>query len=506
MTPESSAPGPERPTDPRDELVQALLGLRWALPRTDADARVALDQLSAVTDRLAQLAAPAPGEPESPWEGQVQTLLAQAGFALDWWRPVLDDVDLDWTLNHQAHLSADLARIASAGARILDRYAPAVPHPHEAEGPFTLPPAGNRVLAAFGSVPATAIIDPLANSGRHRRPAYEFDAPIAHHTPSAPPPPAPPPAPAPTPVAAPPEHTVSPSALPSAQPLLYPQIVEFTPTSQPPASAPEPVYQNPDAAFIANLLSPPPPMPVQQPVEDLVGSAEAALPMPVRQRTPAPVPPNAFTPPIIWGSATSSAFDDDDDDPVVRTARRGMPTGGMVVQALGILGVVGALCWWAVSSLHPNAGPSHPAAGSITRHTPAPSPAAKSPAPAGAAATSAAAAPSTPATAPNNPPAVGAASVTALQVSLLGGSSAQQQVAMVLSVNTSGAGQVTVSVDYYGMKNGSKLDERAASWTLSGKTTYQIGATIPTGAYCGTVFTLTAKGGDATATQTTAPC
>ena len=33
-----------------------------------------------------------------------------------------------------------------------------------------------------------------------------------------------------------------------------------------------------------------------------------------------------------------------------------------------------------------------------------------------------------------------------------------------------------------------------------------IGATIPTGAYCGSVFTLTAKGGDATATQATAPC
>jgi len=508
VTPESSAPGPERPTDPRDELVQALLGLRWALPRTDADARVALDQLSAVTDRLAMLAAPAPGEPESPWEGQVQTLLAQAGFALDWWRPVLDDVDLDWTLNHQAHLSADLARIASAGARILDRYAPTVPHPHEAEGPFTLPPTGNRVLAAFGSVPATAVIDPLANSGRHRRPAYEFDAPIARHVPSASPPPPPPPAPAPTPVVAPPEQ-ISPSALPGSQPLLYPQIVEFTPESLPAAAPAEPVFQNPDAAFIAHLLAPPPPIPVQQPVEDLLGPSEPALPVPARSRPPVPAatPPNAFTPPIIWGGAEPAGFDDEDDDPIVRTERRRMATGGMVLQAVGILGVVGALCWWAVTSLHPSPGPSHPAAGSITRPTAGPSSAAKkSPAPAGGAATSAAAAPSTPATQPGNAPVGGAASVTALQVSLLGGSTSQQQVAMVLSVNTSGTGQVTVSVDYYGMKNGSKLDERAASWTLSGKTTYQIGATIPTNAYCGTVFTLTAKGGDATATQTTAPC
>ena len=505
MTPESSLPGPERPTDPRDELVQALLGLRWALPRTDADARVALDQLSAVTDRLAMLAAPAPGEPESPWEGQVQTLLAQAGFALDWWRPVLDDVDLDWTLNHQAHLSADLARIASAGARILDRYAPTVPHPHEAEGPFTLPPTGNRVLAAFGSVPATAIIDPLANSGRHRRPAYEFGAPIAHHTPSAPPPPPPPPAPAPAPVVAPPEQ-ISPSVPPGSQPLLYPQIVEFAPESQAAAEPAEPVAQNPDAAFIASLLAPPPPIPVQQPVEDLLGPAEPPLPVPARPWSPAATPPNAFTPPIIWGAAEPAIVDDEDDDPIVRGERRRMATGGMVLQAVGILGVVGALCWWAVTSLHPGSGPSHPAAGSITRPTTAASHVAKSPAPA-AAATTAAAAPSTPATHQGNPPpAVGAAAVTALQVSLLGGSTSQQQVAMVLSVNTSGAGQVTVSVDYYGMKDGSKVDERAASWTLSGKTTYQIGATIPTNAYCGTVFTLTAKGGDATATQTTAPC
>ncbi|HEU5331897.1 MAG TPA: hypothetical protein VFU73_04025 [Actinocrinis sp.] len=509
MTPESSTPGPERPTDPRDELVQALLGLRWALPRTDADARVALDQLSAVTDRLAMLAAPAPGEPESPWEGQVQTLLAQAGFALDWWRPVLDDVDLDWTLNHQAHLSADLARIASAGARILDRYAPTVAHPHEAEGPFTLPPAGNRVLAAFGSVPATAIIDPLANSGRHRRPAYEFDAPIAHHTPAAPPPPPVPPAPAPMPVIPPPEQ-ISPSALPGSQPLLYPQIVEFAAQPLPAAPPAEPVTQNPDAAFIANLLAPPPPIPVQQPVEDLLGPSEPALPVPVRPRPPASAaaPPNAFTPPIIWGAAEPAAFDDEDDDPIVRDARRRTATGSTVLQAVGILGVVGALCWWAVTSLHPDSGTSHPAAGSITRPTTAASGAAKkSAAPAGGAATSPAAAPSSPATQPSHAaPVGGAAKVTALQVSLLGGSTSQQQVAMVLSVNTSGTGPVTVSVDYYGMKNGAKFDERAASWPLSGKTTYQIGATIPTGDYCGTVFTLTATGGDATATQTTAPC
>jgi hypothetical protein len=43
---------------------------------------------------------------------------------LEWWRPVLRDPDLDWTLNHQAHLTADLATLASAGARLLDQIEP----------------------------------------------------------------------------------------------------------------------------------------------------------------------------------------------------------------------------------------------------------------------------------------------------------------------------------------------------------------------------------------------
>ena len=521
MTLESSLPGPERPSDPRDELVQALLGLRWALPRTDADARVALEQLSAVTERLAQLAAAVVGDAESPWEGQVQTLLAQAGFALDWWRPVLDDIDLDWTLNHQAHLAADLARIASAGARILDRYAPAVPHPHESEGPFTLPPTGNRVLAAFGSVPATAIIDPLANSGRHRRPAYDFDAPTGHsaHPPARPASRHHPVAPRRTPAPAEPQPPASPTGLPPAvgqapghQQLLYPQIVEFNPVPAP--TAPPPIYPNPDAEVVANLLAPPPPIPVQQPVEDLLESP--LLPAPSRPRAPAQAPPSAFTPPIIWGGSPDAVFDDEDDDPIVRSDRHLLRSGGMVVQAFGILGVVGALCWWAIASLHPGAAPpSHPVAGTAATHAPAQGAPARSGAslsgtkttpPPAKAATSAPAVPPSSAAPPVAPPAAGAATVTALQVSLLGGSVAQQQVAMVLSVNASGTGQFTVTVDYYGMRNGAKIDERAASWTLSGKTSYQIGATIPTNAYCGTVFTLTARGGDATSTQTTSPC
>jgi hypothetical protein len=321
-----------------------------------------------------------------------------------------------------------------------------------------------------------------------------------------------------SPVPAEPQPPAAPTGLPPAigqapghQQLLYPQIVEFTPASAP--AAPQPVYPNPDAEAVANLLAPPPPIPVQQPVEDLL--EPPLLPMPVRSRPPGQVPPSAFTPPIIWGGSPATVFDDEDDDPIVRSDRRLLPSGGMVVQALGILGVVGALCWWAITSLHPGAAPpSHPVAGTAAAgHAPTQSAPARSGAsitgtkstPAKAA-TSAPAAPPSSAAPPAAPPVVGTATVTALQVSLLGGSVAQQQVAMVLSVNASGTGQFTVTVDYYGMRNGAKIDERAASWTLSGKTSYQIGATIPTQAYCGTVFTLTAKGGDATSTQTTAPC
>ena len=72
-------------------------------------------------------------------------------------------------------------------------------------------------------------------------------------------------------------------------------------------------------------------------------------------------------------------------------------------------------------------------------------------------------------------------------------------------MNTNGTGQVTVTVDYWGEKNGAKADERTASWTLSGKTAYSIGASIPADAYCGEQFTLKAVSGDTTATQQTTP-
>jgi hypothetical protein len=514
VTADWRTPGPDRPTDPRDELVQALLGLRWALPRTDADARVALDQLAAVAARVLQLAGEQPGD-ETPWDGQVQALLAQAGFALDWWRPVLDDVDLDWTLNHQAHLSADLARIASAGARILDQFAPAVPNPMSAPPSAVTegPPQHHapRVAAAFGSVPAAAIIDPLANSGRHRRPAYEFDAFDALNS------------------------LENQAAGPQVPVEFQPQAEQtqqqpYLPTGPFASSAQfaPPYPQNPRTQ--APRQDPPPQTPLDPELEALFrpepASADAPtpsalfgspalfapngpgvpsnLPPPRGEPVHGTPPPPAFVRPVVWGSG-SDRFDDD-DDPIVRTGRRG-PHTGMVVQAVGILGAVAALCWWAVSSLHLGSAPAgHPAAVSTTSaHAVRPAPAASH---------SAAASPSvkvTPSpvtsvtTPPTAPVAPNAANVTALQVSLLGGSQTQRQIALVLHVNTSGAGQVTVTVDYYGMKNGAKTDERTASWTLSGKNAYDIGASIPSTTYCGEVFTLKAVSGDATATQSTNP-
>ncbi len=494
--------------------------------------------------RVAQLAGDQPGD-EGPWDGQVQALLAQAGFALDWWRPVLDDVDLDWTLNHQAHLSADLARIASAGARILDQFAPAVPNPAAAppsavtEGPpqHTHAP---RVAAAFGSVPATAIVDPLANSGRHRRPAYEFesfDAPGGQMSgpytagsnftasnvtasnvtgPQAPidfeqQPHQPGPAFVP-PAHYPPQHQ-APPPLPDQ---LEPELEHlFRPqTQEPPRTATGPSAVSGAGGPSSPIFGPPA---IHSPAGTGPGIPKSTPPR--GEQLPGNPPPPAFSRPIVWGADENRFEDEDDYAPIVRGEKRG-PHASMVIQAVGILGAVAALCWWAATSLHIGSSPaSHPApppstaahaagshapqgAGVPPANTHSAHPATSAPAvkvtPSGV----------TPVTTPPGqgaPPPPNAADVTALQVQLLGGSPAVHQIAMILAVNTSGTGHVTVTVDYYGTKNGAKTDERTASWTLSGKTAYSIGASIPTDAYCGETVTLKATSGDATSTQTTSP-
>ena len=104
-------------------LIEALLALSWPLPRTVEDADSALTRLEEVAAALTLLEQQSVGT-EAWWAGQVDGLATQSGFVLEWWRPVLRDPDLDWTLNHQAHLTADLATLASAGARLLDQIEP----------------------------------------------------------------------------------------------------------------------------------------------------------------------------------------------------------------------------------------------------------------------------------------------------------------------------------------------------------------------------------------------
>ncbi|HWG28059.1 MAG TPA: hypothetical protein VG296_28360, partial [Actinospica sp.] len=120
MESESGAAGA---VPPEQELTEALLSLSWPLPRTVEDADGALTRLEEVKAVLTRLEQQSVGS-EAWWAGQVDGLATQSGFVLEWWRPVLRDPDLDWTLNHQAHLTADLATLASAGARLLDQIEP----------------------------------------------------------------------------------------------------------------------------------------------------------------------------------------------------------------------------------------------------------------------------------------------------------------------------------------------------------------------------------------------
>ncbi|MBR7838815.1 hypothetical protein KDL01_36445, partial [Actinospica durhamensis] len=127
---------------PEQELTEALLGLSWPLPRTVADADAALSRLEQVRTVLTRLEQASVGA-DAWWAGQVDALATQSGFVLEWWRPVLRDPDLDWTLNHQAHLTADLATLAAAGARLLDQLEPG----EDGLGPAQHARAGARAAA-----------------------------------------------------------------------------------------------------------------------------------------------------------------------------------------------------------------------------------------------------------------------------------------------------------------------------------------------------------------------
>jgi hypothetical protein len=483
VTADPTTPG-DGPAPAQQALVEALLGLRWALPRTDADARAAISQLDLVIEQLRaiydQVSADQFGEELPVWTAPVGSLIAQSAFALDWWRPVLEDIDLDWTINHQAHLSADLSGIASAGAQILDQIEPMAPPfeagepaPAEAVAPQPPPPlptrstapaaVDRRIAAVFGSVgtdpsPAadldsagfdgagfddagvnSAGLDSAAleKSARHRRPAYVFES------------------------AAPPPWTANPAPAPA-------RPAQFAPPPRRPAQ------------------QPPPPS------------------GPGPDRTNSGYPYSAADD----RAAADVDVDADDDDLIVRSNRRRLPQSGMVLQTVVIGGAVAGLCWWAAVALGSNPHPL-PTAGSApvgSRTTPAAAHAPTSPAPATAKPTHRASASKVAVPVVTTPADTSAsASAASMQLSLLGGSAQAPQIVVILAVHATGTGPLTVSIDYYGVRGGQRVAEQIASWNVNGKTEYQLGDTIPTSPYCGSQVTVTALSGSLTAAKTTSP-
>jgi hypothetical protein len=591
---ESTAPAA---APPEQELTEALLGLSWPLPRTVEDADAAISRLEEVRDVLTRLEQQSVGT-EAWWAGQVDGLATQSGFVLEWWRPVLRDPDLDWTLNHQAHLTADLATLASAGARLLDQIEPrAAEEAAEAAharrvaqekrwGPAAVPPfaptTGPRpgapgfrpqppaevfgdavpmvpvvAAAAAAAVPADAPAQnaesaepaqPMVAAAAGPEPSDDpkgfnpFDALSASTTstnlPLTPPPapsldpPAPPFDPAAPPIAAPPSipaqgpHVPAPGierpsgapAEPISEPAQAAAVRPYAPGPVP-ASAPEPVPENPSASARhrrpaydfddANGFGAPPavfPQGFQPPRSPIVpGPGFGGPPHQGRMLAPGEhgVGPFGFV-----GDA-----DEDEPDSLVPTGLR-RHQRRLLVQTGFILGAIGVLCWWAVyavsspSSHHSaaadptthTAGSSTVAAGGLgAPHsgstTPAGKPTPSSSAPADAA---------PPTTTTSGPDAT---TVSSVRVTLLGGSPTVPQIAVLITVDTAGTGQVTVTGSYYGASASGKVAAETEQWALSGKTSYQYSVPVANSDYCGTEFHFTVSaGGHSDAEQTNPGC
>lgn len=415
MTSEATVP-PER------ELTEALLSLSWPLPRTVGDAQSALDRLDQVRLVLSRLEQESVGT-EAWWAGQVDALGTQSGFVLEWWLPVLRDPDLDWTLNHQAHLTADLATLASAGARLLDQLEPSADRREE------LARVGRRGGAPRRDWGPAAVPHPVVPGARPQPPAEVFGGPAA--APAAPAPPAPAPA-----VDAGPGDGPDAGTLPSipvfdpasaARPgaaarseapgselreadaresdvprsdVPRPDMPRNRPSSAEELEAPAfpPMPGTPDTAasdplgaarhrrpsydFDDPSAPPPPPPPAVFPPRAAPGTAGAPGtpgtagaprgprgPRPPRAAFPGPPPgyapvglPPGFVPP---GAGRRDEDDEDDEDEqgrVVPTALR-RHQRRLLLQSALILAAVGGLCWWAVSSLTDDRSPAS-AAGS----------------------------------------------------------------------------------------------------------------------------------------------
>lgn len=525
---------------PEQELTDALLSLSWPLPRTVEDADAALTRLEEVKAVLTRLEQQSVGN-DVWWAGQVDGLATQSGFVLEWWRPVLRDPDLDWTLNHQAHLTADLATLASAGARLLDQIEPraaeeaaAAMHARRAAqekrwGPTAVPP-----FAPTGPKPQPP--KEVFGDGVESEPAAgdDLNAPVF--------PPIPPPV---LPTSVPPQQTqgpvterpygAPPVAAPPTVPVqqgaepaqLQPVEVESAQTS---ARHRRPVYDFDDPQHAVPPASPPaafPPSAGPAPRSPLVPGPGFGGPPQGRTLAPGNYPaPAAHGYPNSSPAASTFGFvgEDDDDEseslvPAGFALRRHQRR--LLIQTGAVLGAIGVLCWLAVYEL--SGSPSHSsAAGDATHSAGKTAPSANGGTAAGGLSnqsssaspsqtTAATPTPTTPSAAPSTARSSvpDATSVRTVHVTLLGGSNTVPQIVALITVDTAGTGQLTVTGSYYGASaSGSKqVAAESEKWTLSGKTSYQYSVPIANGAYCGTDFHFTVSaGGKADSGQTSPGC
>jgi len=627
VEPESSASA----APPEQALTEALFALSWPLPRTVEDADSALTRLEEVKAVLTALEQQSVGT-EAWWAGQVDALATQSGFVLEWWRPVLRDPDLDWTLNHQAHLTADLATLASAGARLLDQIEPrAAEEAAEAAharrvaqdkrwGPAAVPPfapTGPRPGApgfrpqppseVFGDavpmpVPAQVPVQP--GTGPDPRRDEDLNAPqfppmppataggaaaagvaaavaaaaAAAFDPDAPPVAAPPSIPAQAQAQG---HQQPRSQGTSAQAQAHPQPqprassapAQGHPQAQSQASsapthphAPGQSQSQPHASAAAPVTDtgyPPASGPGLAQIPASAAFPEAAFPeaatdpssASARHRRPAydfddprgSAPPPAVYPqagmpprsPVVpgpgfggppqgrrlasggypppdYGSGPFGFAGEDDDEPdslVPAGLRRHQRR--LLMQTGAILGAIGVLCWWAVYTLT-SPSPHSSAASGETTHA-APGSTDRTVAAGGLTTPETSAATTAKPTDSASPPAAApstatssvpdATTVSSVRVTLLGGSASVPQIVALITVDTAGTGQVTVTGSYYGASGSREVQAETDRWTLSGKTSYEYSVPIANTGYCGTEFHFTlSAGGRSDADQTEPGC
>jgi hypothetical protein len=102
-------------------------------------------------------------------------------------------------------------------------------------------------------------------------------------------------------------------------------------------------------------------------------------------------------------------------------------------------------------------------------------------------------------------PRISAGAIDALQITLLGGSASVREVDALVSLDTSSAASFTLTVTYWGTRDGARTAVSQCSTTLVGARTYQVPLGIPTDAYCGGVVTVAAVAGELTASENTSP-